>query len=268
MGKLMSESCSRVLTAVCIASSVLLFSAGCASGGGSGSLPANTHATLLITATNNAKIPIFKFNIQTLTLLADDGTSVPILTTPQLVELGSISGVARPLVTTDVPQKNYVFVKLTYGPSNFVVIDKSGAPGSTNIATYNIGPPTTATVQLPLTTSLVVTGSAMGMLLNLNIPQSTTYTPFLDGSSTLAPDGGKTSFKPVFSLSAVSLAAIPARCKMARWKMYMVKSQPAPATLLQSRPTAVVLSPSTHPLQLSSQGRVMPQRLRLAASSM
>jgi hypothetical protein len=49
----------------------------------------------------------------------------------------------------------------------------------------------------------------MGMLLNLNIPQSTTYTPFLDGSSTLAPDGGKTSFKPVFSLSAVSLAANP-----------------------------------------------------------
>jgi hypothetical protein len=209
MGKLMSKSCSRVLTAVCIASSVLFFSAGCASGGGSGSLPANTHATLLITATNNAKIPIFKFNIQTLTLLADDGTSVPILTTPQLVELGSISGVARPLVTTDVPQKNYVFVKLTYGPSNFVVIDKSGAPGSTDIGTYNIGPPTTATVQLPLTTSLVVTGGAMGMLLNLNIPQSTTYTPYSDGSSTLAPDGGHTSFKPVFSLSAVSLAANP-----------------------------------------------------------
>lgn len=97
MGKLMSESCSCVLTAVCIASSVLLFSAGCASGDGSGSVPANTHATLLITATNNTKIPIFKFNIQTLTLLADDGTSVPILTAPQLVELGSISGVARPL---------------------------------------------------------------------------------------------------------------------------------------------------------------------------
>src|ERR1700733_2584642 len=100
MGKLMSESRSRVLTAV-IASSALLFSAGCASGGGSGSVPANTHATLLITATNDAKIPIFRFNIQTLTLLADDGTSVPILTTPPLVELGSISGVARPLVPTD-----------------------------------------------------------------------------------------------------------------------------------------------------------------------
>jgi len=209
MGRLMSESCGRVLTAVCIASSVLLFSCGCASGGGSGSVPANTHATLLITATNNAKIPIFKFNLQTLTLLAEDGTSVPILTTPQLVELGSINGVARPLVTTDVPQKNYVSVKLTYGPSVFVVIDKSGGPGTTNIGTYKYGPPTTATVQLPLTTSLAIAGSAMGLLLNLNVPQSTTYTPFFDGSSALAPDGGNTSFNPVFSFSAVSLAANP-----------------------------------------------------------
>jgi hypothetical protein len=49
MGKLMSESCSRVLTAVCIASSVLLFSVGCASDGGSGWVPENTHATLLST---------------------------------------------------------------------------------------------------------------------------------------------------------------------------------------------------------------------------
>jgi hypothetical protein len=211
MGKLMSEFCSRMLSAVCIASSVLLFSAGCASSGGSGSAPANTHAMLLITATNDAKIPIFKFNIQTLTIFADDGTSVPILTTPQLVELGSINGVARPLVAADIPSKTYVSAKLAYGPSTFAVIDRSGGPGTLDTGNYNIGPPTSAplTVQLSLSTPLVIKGSAMGMLLNLNIPQSTTYTPFLDGSSTLAPDGGQTTFNPVFSLSAVSLAANP-----------------------------------------------------------
>jgi Domain of unknown function (DUF5666) len=211
MGKLMYESRSRVLTAVCLASSVLLFSAGCASGGGSGSLPADTHATLLITATNNAKIPIFKFNIQTLTLLADDGTSVPILTTPQLVELGSINGVARPLVTIDIPQKTYVSVNLAYGPSNFVVIDRSAGPGNIDTATYKLAPQTAPTIAVKflLKTPLVITGSAMGMLLNLNIPQSTTYTPFFDGSSTLAPGGGDTTFNPVFSISAVTLAANP-----------------------------------------------------------
>lgn len=211
MGKLMSEFCSRMLATVCTASSVLLFLVGCASGGGSGSVPANTHAMLLITATNNAKIPIFKFNIQTLTLLADDGTSVPILTTPQLVELGSISGVAHPLVAVDIPSKTYVSAKVAYGPSTFAVIDRSGGPTDIDTGNYNIGPPTAAplTVQLKLTTPLVVTGSSMGILLNLNIPQSTTYTPFLDGSSTLAPGGGQTSFNPVFSLSAVLLAANP-----------------------------------------------------------
>jgi hypothetical protein len=116
MGKLMSESCSRVLTAVCIASSVMLFSAGCASGGGSGSLPADTHATLLLTATNDAKISIFKFNIQAVALLADDETSVPVLTTPQLVELGSINGVACPLVTTDIPRKAYTLSQADLRP--------------------------------------------------------------------------------------------------------------------------------------------------------
>jgi len=210
MRRLMFESCSRMLMAACIASPVLLFFAGCSSGGGAGSVPANTHATLLITATNNAKIPIFKFNIQTLTLFADDGTSVPILTTPQLVELGSINGVARPLVAADIPSKTYVSAKLAFGPSTFAVIDRSGGPGYIDAGTYNIdsGIPI-ITMQLMLNTPLVVTGNAMGVLLNLNIPQSTTYTPFLDGSPTLAPGGGVAIFNPVFSLSAVPLAGNP-----------------------------------------------------------
>lgn len=49
----------------------------------------------------------------------------------------------------------------------------------------------------------------MGMLLNPNIPQSTTYTPFYDGSTTQIPGGGDTSFNPVFSFSTVSLVANP-----------------------------------------------------------
>jgi Domain of unknown function (DUF5666) len=208
------KSCGRVLMVACGVSFALFFTAGCATGGNTppgGATAADTHATLLITATNDAKIPIFKFNIESLTLVANDGTTVPILTTPQLVELGSINGIARPLITTDIPQKTYISAKLGYGPSIFAVIDRSAGPGYLDTATYNFGPQTTTpiTAQLSLSTPLVITGSAMGVLLNLNIPLSTTYTPFLDGSSTLAPGGGQTSFNPVFSLSAVSLAANP-----------------------------------------------------------
>jgi hypothetical protein len=171
----------------------------------------NTHATLLITSTNNAQIPIFKFNIQGLTLVASDGTAVPVLTSPQVVELGSINGVARPLVATDVPQGNYTSVKLSYGPSTFVVIDQSGGAGTTDTGNYNIGVAgnQTATVTLPLSTPLVIRGSAMGLLLNLNIPQSTTYVPYFAGSTNLTPDGGNTTFTPVYSLSGVTLAAQP-----------------------------------------------------------
>jgi hypothetical protein len=209
------KSCGHVLTVAWSVSSALLFTAGCATSGNTpsgGTTPAVTHATLLITTTNNAKIPIFKFNIESVTLIASDGTSVPVLTTPQVVELGSISGVARPLVATDIPQKTYVSVMLGYGPSTFAVIDRSGGPGAIDTGNYNFGPPTATptTAQVSLSTPLAISGSAMGMLLNLNIPSSTTYTPYLDGSPTLVPGGGQVSFNPVFSLSAVSLSANPA----------------------------------------------------------
>jgi hypothetical protein len=191
----------------------LLLLAGCASGPSAPAAPTgNTHATLLITATNDAKIAVFKFNLQSLTLVSSTGAQVPILTAPQLVELGSISGVAHPLVAIDVPQGIYSSVKLTYGPSTFVVIDRSAGPDTTSIGNYNVnttgGQPTTA--DLSLTAPLNVTGNTIGLLLNLNIPKSTTFTPFYDGSSTaFAPGGGQTTFTPVLSLSAITPAATP-----------------------------------------------------------
>jgi len=199
------------IATVMSASIAVMVTTGCGGKSSPIAMPANTHATLLITATNNAQIPIFKFNIQGLTLVASDGTNVPVLTTSQIVELGSINGVARPLVTTGVPQGNYTSVKLSYGPSTFVVIDHSGGAGSIDFGNYSIS--TTGnqaeTVTLSLSTPLVVSGSSMGLLLDLNIPKSTTYVPFFDGSMIIAPNGGQTTFTPVFSLSGVTPAAQP-----------------------------------------------------------
>jgi hypothetical protein len=200
------------------ASTALLFAIGCATGASGGSsgpsgptYSGNTHATLLITATNNAQIPIFNFNLEALTLVASDGTSVPVLTTPQTVELGSINGVARPLVAVDVPQGAYTSVKLTYGSSKFAVIDHSSNDGTVDIGNYNINTPANqpATATQQLTIPMVITGSAMGLLLNLNIPKSTTYNPYFTGSPNFAPGAGQTTFSPVYSISAVQPAAQP-----------------------------------------------------------
>ena len=198
---------SRMLMIVYAASvsGALLFAAGCSGGGPTGA----THATLLITATNNAKIPVFKLNLEGLTLVASDGKEVPALATPQMVELGSMSGVARPLVAMDIPRGTYTSVKLTYGPSTFVIVGLIGVPGySYAIANYDISTPggQPATVDLQLGTPLVVSGNAMGILLDLNIPQSTTFTPY---SLTTPGVGGQTSFHPVCTVSAVPLAAQP-----------------------------------------------------------
>jgi hypothetical protein len=49
----------------------------------------------------------------------------------------------------------------------------------------------------------------MGLLLDLNIPKSTTYAPYLDGSSTFAPGAGQVTFAPVFSFSGLTPASTP-----------------------------------------------------------
>ena len=204
---------SRFLTIACAISalSALLCTTGCGGGGSATSLTGNTHATLLVTSTNNAQIPIFKFNIQRVSLVAGDGTAVPVLTSQQTVELGSINGVARPLVAVDIPQGSYTSVQLSYGPSTFVVIDHSGGPGANDIGNYNINTPGNAaqTATLVLSTPLVVSGNAMGLLLDLDIPKSTTYVPYFAGSNNLQPDAGQTSFTPVYALTGVTPPAQP-----------------------------------------------------------
>jgi hypothetical protein len=206
----------RVSRAVAgLASGGLILLMGCAVSGGGGSVTpppvGNTHATLLITSTNNAQIPIFNFNLEAVTLLQRDGTAVPVMTTAQMVELGSANGVAHPLVSVDVPQGSYSSVKLTYGPSTFVVIDQSEGDGSIDLGSYNLpssgGQSTTVTETL--SSPLEVTGGAMGLLLNLNIPSSTTFTSYFAGSSNFEPGGGDTTFNPVFSLTGVTIAAQP-----------------------------------------------------------
>lgn len=191
--------------------SALLFATGCGGGNHTTNVSGNTHATLLVTSTNNAQIPIFKFNIQGVSLVASDGTTVSVLTSPQTVELGSINGVARPLVAADIPQGNYTSVQLSYGPSTFVVIDHSSGSSDNDIGGYNINTPGNGaqTTTLTLGTPLTVSGDAMGLLLDLNIPKSTTYVPYFAGTDNFQPDAGQTSFTPVYSLTAVTPSAQP-----------------------------------------------------------
>lgn len=196
-------------------SGALLLLAGCGSSGGPAGPAGTTQATLMITSTNNAQIPVFKMNLQGVSLVASDGTVVSLLLKPQTVELGSINGVARPLASVSIPQGSYASVNLSYGSSGFVVIDRSSGQGNIDIGNYPLslpagmpsGPNASATVKLTLTTPLVVTGSAMGLLLNVNIPKSVTYTPYFSGSSAMT--GGNTTYSPVYTLSGVTLAAQP-----------------------------------------------------------
>ncbi len=208
-GAFESGCCLSAALCACVVAGLL---SGCAlnGNGGTGQPSGNTATTLLITADNNAQIPILHLNLTSVTLVKADGTSVPLLTSAQTVELGSLNGVARPLVTTTVPQGTYTSVAIGYGPSTFVVIDQSAGPGTTEIGNYRFAAAAIQPVKTELTAALNVTGSAMGVLLNLNVPKSLTYTPFMNGSSsTMQPGGGDTNFTPVISLTPMRIAAQP-----------------------------------------------------------
>ncbi len=106
-------------------------------------------------------------------------------------------------------------MNLTYGASGFVVMDHSEGNGTIDFGNYNVnlpvwtasGPNASATVKVTLGAPLEVSGTAMGVLLDLNIPESTTFTPYFSGSTNMT--GGQTSFSPVFTVSGVTIAAQP-----------------------------------------------------------
>ncbi len=114
-------------------------------------------------------------------------------------------------MSVDIPQGTYTSAKLAYGQSTFVVIDHSSGPTDNDIGNYTIfpSPPVTLTFNTPIT----VTGNAIGLLLDLDIPKSTVYTPFFSGSSYFQPNGGDVIFNPVYSLSTITLAGQPSTLK-------------------------------------------------------
>jgi len=218
-------------------------------------LPVSTHAMLLIAATNDAKIPIFKFNGARGYACLQQRDAGPATYNTAACGTRFHQRSCAPTRRNGHSRGTYTSVQLTYGPSTFVVIDRSGGAGTIEVGNYDIATKANqpVTVNLPLSTPLLIKGTAMGLLLDLNIPQSTTFTPYLAGSSNPAPGGGQTTFNPVFSFLGIS-----ASCKsrhapgMARLKMCTGKSPRTPPARSPLRLTAAppLISPRRLPRSL------------------
>jgi hypothetical protein len=180
--------------------------AGCGSSMGGPTPAKTTQVVVLLTSTANDQLSIFTANITSIALTNSAGMSTTIFAgaNPQSgtpVEWMHLNGASEPLPAVSVPQGTYTSATVTV--SNCTFDNVTFANQSITTSEYTGGPcgqgAGSTTVNLP--SAITVTGSVMGLSLNLQVPQS--YTLVGSGATAVV------TVSPVFNLTEVSIAAVP-----------------------------------------------------------
>lgn len=183
------KSASSLLRRLCLshASSLILlslvallaaFTTSCTSIGSTSNSPVlsgNTSVTVLVSSTANDQLPQFDVTFTTLALTNKAGKTVSLLSAQQGAEFIHVNGAAEPLVTVSVPQDIYTAATaettVGYGAGSFVCVSQPST-GELQISFFaGDAQPPTVTLPSPIT----ITGPAMGLLLDLEVSQSATF---------------------------------------------------------------------------------------------
>jgi Domain of unknown function (DUF5666) len=164
---------------------------GCGSGSSQSGFGGPTAVTLLATGTANDQLAGFGINFKSITLTSRSGKTVNLLAANQYVEFIHLNGTFESLMTISVPDDVYTSVSVStvsagmscvgQGPANALELNAANPYGFFSIVQV------TASVPAPIT----VSGAAMGLLLNLQVPnlgnsQNTCYSTNAAGPSITA----------------------------------------------------------------------------------
>ena len=196
---------SSHLVAATLASLLPAITAGCGGGGGapSSSTPTfsgNTNVTLLATSTANDTFWQLTAVLQSLTLTDQSGKTVAVLSSPVVDEFMHLNGNVEPLATVSIPQGVYTGATLTVEVAFVECTEQDQGEIYTDQIVF-MPAPGPVTVNLPQ--SITVTGTAMGLALNLQVSQS--VPPI--GSCAALPTPISIVGNPVFTLAPVPLAS-------------------------------------------------------------
>ena len=172
--------------------------AGCGGGGGgtAASFGGNTTVVLLASSTANDEFSSLSVGLTGLTLTSNTGHTVSLLTTPVSDEFMHLNGHVEPLATVSMPVGIYTSATVTVNEALVGCV----APALTNGAAANVD--SQATVSVGMAQPIRVTGTAMGLVLDLQVSKSV---PLQGG----CPQTTTTQVTPVFRLEQLKIAAQP-----------------------------------------------------------
>jgi len=185
-----------LLSAVALAAAI----AGCGSGTDTtGPVLRGNTTVVVLSSTANDQISQFNVSFNSLTLTSQSGKVVNLFTTAQKAEFMHLNGSAEPLITVSIPEDVYTAASLTIQSpeAHCVTLLQTGGLA---IPGFFSGSTPAATVSVP--SPFTVTGTAMGLLLNLQVSQSVT-------PANCSLTSNNPSVTPTFTLTPVTLASPP-----------------------------------------------------------
>jgi hypothetical protein len=168
--------------------------------------PAPTSVTVLLSSTANDQLTQFEFTVLNITLTNKTGSMVTLFTNPlsggpaHFVEFMRLNANSEPLVTLNVPQDVYTSATVTFANPGFVLVtvDPTGAL-TTHTDSDSSG---TESATVNLASPITVSGTAMGLLLDLQVSPSETFTA--------GPNGDIYTIAPILNLTPVAISSHPA----------------------------------------------------------
>jgi hypothetical protein len=153
------------------------FLTGCGSSGGSGTTPpaltGNTSLTVLAASTANDEFAALSLDITGITLTSQSGASVDVLNTPRTIEFMHLNSGVEPIATISIPQG--IYTAATISVADGVPECAAYDPTQNMLNTYGISSAAASHVTANLPGPITITGSGMGLELNLQVSQSTNY---------------------------------------------------------------------------------------------
>ncbi len=176
--------------------------AGC--GGGSGTGPTfsgTTAVTVLASSTANDQLQQYGVSFNSLTLTSQSGKAVNLISSPVGDEFIHLNGTVEPLATATVPQGIYDSASVNVSTiSAACEVQSAGSLNGNGIVVGVVS--TSGTVKLP--GPITIGGTAMGLVLNLQVSQST---PLSGGCP--EPSAGGINTSAVFTLAPLTIASQP-----------------------------------------------------------